>query len=248
MFYIKTLVERINDHALKRQVPRCIGWPHRSQSLECGPLESGKGEEWSGAYAGVAVGYAAGDDQAQEINGPRDYIADFGGAAAAGYVGWQNRVQSVIAGLELEGGYLNLSSDVTRDVAGGQITSGSKLGAYAAFPGRLGVLIDPATLIYGRAGIAIAQLDGRTVQTCTDAGLCGAAQSTPVSNAETSDVSVALVLGGGVEHELNRDWTARLDYQFMNFRDELALPPIDGPGWTHEDDVHALKAGLSYRF
>jgi opacity protein-like surface antigen len=203
---------------------------------------------WSGAYAGVATGYATGDDEAQEINGPRNYIADFGGVAAAGYVGWQYQLQSVVAGLEFEGGYLNLNSNVTRDVTGGEITSGAKLGGYAALTGRVGVLIDPSTLIYGRAGIAIAQLDGQTVQTCTDPGLCGGAQLTPVSVAETSDMSVALVLGAGIERELDRCWTARLDYQFMNFRDELALPPIDGPGWTHEDDVHALKAGLSYRF
>ena len=145
-----------------------------------------RAEGCSGAYAGIATGYATGDDEAQEINGPRNYIADFGGVTAAGYVGWQFQLQSVIAGLELEGGDLNLSSNVTRDVTGGEITSGARLGGYAAFTGRVGVLIDPSILIYGRAGIAIAQLDGQMAQTCIDPGLCGGVQSTRVSNEETN--------------------------------------------------------------
>jgi outer membrane immunogenic protein len=243
MFYIKTLLVRIKTMRLIGKLECILG------TLLALPFSGpARADDWSGPYAGVAAGYATGDDEAQEINGPRNYIADFGGVAAAGYVGWQYRLQSLVAGLELEGGYLDLSSNVTRDVPAGEITSGAKLGGYAAFTGRVGILVDPSTLIYGRAGIAIAQLDAQTVQACTDPGLCGGAQSTPVSVAETSDMSVALVLGTGIEHELDRRWTARLDYQFMSFRDELALPPIDGPGWTHKDDVHALKAGLSYRF
>jgi hypothetical protein len=56
------------------------------------------------------------------------------------------------------------------------------------------------------------------------------------------------VLGAGIERQLVASWTGRIDYQFINFRDELALPPIDGPGWTHEVDVHAIKFALSRRF
>lgn len=204
--------------------------------------------DWSGGYAGFSAGYATGDDEAQEINGPRNYIASFDGAAFSAHVGWQHQIERVVAGIEVEAGYMSLGSDVTRDVAGGQVTSGADLGAYAAFTGRLGYLVDRSTLVYGRAGIAVAQLDGATTQACNVPDLCGGAQSDPVSRAETSDTSFGLVLGGGIERAIDTRWTARLDYQFTSFRDELALPPIDGPGWEHEVDVHAVKAGLSYRF
>lgn len=57
-----------------------------------------------------------------------------------------------------------------------------------------------------------------------------------------------LLLGAGVERKLAGNWSARLEYQFIDFRDELVLPPIDGPGWEHDVDVHAVKFGLSYRY
>lgn len=213
--------------------------------LGCHPAEAGG---WSGAYAGFSAGYASGDDQAQEINGARNYIADFNGAVGSAHIGWQQQYRSIVAGIEVEAGYLSLSDNVTREVVGGSITSGADLGAYAAFTGRLGYLIDPATLVYGRAGVAVAKLDSRTTQTCTGPDLCGGAQSSAESSAATSDYSLALVIGGGLERAIDARWTARIDYQFMNFRDELALPAVDGPGWEHEADVHTIQAGLSYRF
>jgi opacity protein-like surface antigen len=204
--------------------------------------------DWTGAYAGISLGYAAGDDQADEINGPRTFITNFGGFNGSVHAGWQMQFQGLVAGIEVEGGYLDLDSDVTRTVTGGTITSGADLGAYATIMGRLGVIVESVWLVYGRAGIAIAELHGRTVQTCTGPDLCNGAQSTPVSSARTEDASLGLVLGAGLERQFGANWTGRIDYEFIDFRKELALPPVDGPGWNHEVDVHALKLGLSYRF
>jgi len=204
--------------------------------------------DWTGAYAGVSLGYGAGDDEAQEINGSRAYIPEFDGFTGSAHLGWQRQSQNIVAGIEVEGGYLDLGSDVTRDVTGGSITSGADLGAYATVSGRLGLVVNSVWLVYGRAGLVVAELDGKTVQTCTGADLCAGAQTTPVSSAETDDVSLGLLLGAGVERQIGTKWTARIDYQFMNFREELALPEIDGPGWDHDVDVHAIKLGLSYRF
>jgi opacity protein-like surface antigen len=204
--------------------------------------------DWSGAYAGVSLGYGAGDDEAQEINGPRTYIAEFDGFNGAVHIGWQRQTQNIVAGVEIEGGYLDHGSDVRRDVTGGSITSGADLGAYATVAGRLGLVLNSVWLVYGRAGLVVAEFDGKTVQTCTGPDLCAGAQTTSVSSAETEDVSFGLLLGAGLERQFGTKWTGRIDYEFMNFREELALPKIDGPGWEHEADVHAIKLGLSYHF
>jgi outer membrane immunogenic protein len=204
--------------------------------------------DWTGSYAGINIGYAAGDSQAREINGPREYIADFQGATSGLFVGWQRQFQGVVAGVELEAGYLDLGATVQRDVTGGYVTSGADLGAFAALSGRLGVVMGGSWLAYGRAGLVVAQMQGTTAQTCTGVDLCGGAQSTPVSSATTRDVSFGFLLGAGVEYKLTEHWNGRLEYQFMSLRKELALPAIDGPGWNNQVDVHALKLGLSYRF
>ena len=203
---------------------------------------------WSGAYVGAHLGYGTGDDDAREINGPRNYIADFDGAIGGLHLGWQRQMHNWVAGLEIEAGYLGLESSVERDVTGGYVTSGADLGGYVSLSGRLGYLLSPTWLAYGRAGVVAAELDAKTVQTCTSPDLCAGAQSTPISSAQSEDVTWGLLLGAGLERHLLGRWNGRVEYQFMSFRDELVLPAIDGPGWNHDIDVHAIKFGLSYRF
>lgn len=140
---------------------------------------------WNGLYAGVGAGYASGDSDAQEINGPRNYIANFDGAAGFFYVGWQRQLGRLVGGVELAAGYLGAGSHVTRDVTGGSITSGADFGAYGSLSARLGLLATPTLLLYARGGIALADVDAATVQTCTDGTLCGGAQTTSVSEARS---------------------------------------------------------------
>ena len=168
-----------------------------------------QGPGWTGPYAGFSVGYASGDSQAREINGPREYIADFQGATGGLFLGWQRQFQGVVAGVELEAGYLDLGSTVQRDVAGGFVTSGADLGAFAALSGRLGVVLGGSWLAYGRAGLVVAQMQGTTAQTCTGVDLCSGAQSTPVSSATTRDVSFGVLLGAGLEYKLTEHWNGR---------------------------------------
>ncbi|MDX2203636.1 MAG: outer membrane beta-barrel protein [Hyphomicrobiaceae bacterium] len=202
---------------------------------------------WTGFYVGGSLNYGRGANEAAEVNGPRAYTTEFGAAYASGHMGWQRQWARIVGGVELEAGYLGMGSSVTRDVTGGSITSGTELGAYGALSGRMGMLITPSLLVYGRAGIALADINGKTTQTC-DAGLCGGAQSTTVSEATTKSPSWGVLLGAGLEHQLSSRWSGRIEYKYMDFRKELALPAVDGPGWNHSTDVHSVSVGFSYRF
>lgn len=202
---------------------------------------------WTGAYVGGSVNFGRGSNEAAEVNGPRDYITDFGAAYGAGHIGWQRQWARLVGGIELEAGYLGMGSTITRDVTGGSITSGTDIGAYGALSGRMGVLLTPTLLLYGRAGIALADINGKTTQTC-DASLCGGAQSTAVSEAKTKSPSWGVLLGAGLEHQFSSRWSGRVEYKYMDFRKELALPTVDGPGWNHGVDVHSLSVGVSYKF
>lgn len=202
---------------------------------------------WTGFYAGGSVNFGRGDDEAKEVNGARAYIADFGNAYVSGHIGWQRQWARLVGGIELEAGYLGAGANVTRDVTGGSITSGTDIGAFGAVSGRMGLLVTPSLLAYGRAGVVLADINSTTTQTC-GAGLCGGAQSTPVSEAKSKSPSLGLLLGAGLEHQFSSRWSGRLEYKFMGFRQELALPAIDGPGWNHDVNVHSVSVGLSYKF
>lgn len=207
--------------------------------------QSGAG---SGFYIGAGIGAASGDDEAREVNGSRVYRPTFTDATGAVFGGWQRNYGRVVVGGEAEIGYLDVDARTTRAVAGGSVESGVKLGGYAALSARLGYAPSTDWLLYGRAGFAVGELSGKTEQTCTGADLCGGAQSSRVSTATTKDTSFGYLLGAGVERRLADQWATRLDYQYLSFRKELALPAADGPGWNHQVDVHALKVGLIRRF
>jgi outer membrane immunogenic protein len=203
---------------------------------------------WSGPYAGIALGYSSGDDEAREINGPRVYIPTFSGITGAAYLGWQKQFDRVVVGVEAEGGYIDGRASMTRDVIGGSITSGAMLGAYGSLSGRFGYLVHPNWMLFGKSGLVIGELNGKTVQTCSGPDRCAGAQSTAVSSAPTKSPSRGYLLGAGVEHRINDKLSANIAYQFTGFRKELALPEIDGPGWNHDVDVHAIRLGLSFKF
>lgn len=202
---------------------------------------------WTGFYTGGSVNFGRGDVEASEVNGPRNYIANFDNAFVAAHIGWQRQWARMVGGIEVEGGYLGMGSSITSEVAGGTIISGTDIGAYGTLSGRMGFLATPSLLVYGRAGIALADISGTTTQTC-DAALCAGQQSTFVSEAKTKSPSWGVLLGGGLEHQFSRHWSGRIEYKFMDFRKELALPAIDGPGWHHDVNVHAVSVGLSHKF
>jgi outer membrane immunogenic protein len=201
-------------------------------------------QDWSGLYGGIHFGLGRGQDEVREVNGPRTFYPDTDGALGGVQIGWQRQFERVVAGGELELGYLGQEGSVTSSDANGTVTSRAELGAYGAVSARAGYLLTPSWLVFARAGITLAAIDAQTDQTCSGGGCT----LTP-SSAATRDHAWAYMFGGGVENALSERWRARLEYQYYDFRRELALPASgSGPGWNHELDLHAIKFGINYRF
>lgn len=102
--------------------------------------------------------------------------------------------------------------------------------------------------VYAGASLSIGRGASDASEVTCDATLCNGAQTTSVSEATTKSPTWGVLLGAGLEQKFNDRWSGRLEYRYMDFRKELALPAIDGPGWNQHVDVHALSIGLSYRF
>jgi opacity protein-like surface antigen len=200
----------------------------------------------SGFYAGINLGYGAGEDEVTEINGPRIYFPDTGNVVGGVLVGWQTNFDKIVAGVELEGGLLGQSGDIERSDAFAHVQSTIDYDAYATLSGRLGVRLGDEWTVYGRLGVTVAELEARTFESCPTPDPCA---FTP-SVATTQDSTWGYTIGAGVERQLSRQWSIRLEYQYTDFREELALPDGGGPGpgWTHDIDLHAVKAGLNFHF
>ncbi len=202
---------------------------------------------WSGPYAGGHLGYGGGRVEVTEINGPRAYGADTAGGIAGLHLGWRRPVGDFVLGVELEAGTLGQTGDTGWNDTGrgddnGQVTLETSLETYASLSALGGYRVTPDWLLFGRAGVTVAAVETRVAQTCPTVA-CAHAPS------ETSprDHAVGYLFGAGVEHRFADRWSGRLEYQYTDFRRELALPTA-GPGWAVETDLHALKLSLNRRF
>jgi outer membrane immunogenic protein len=77
----------------------------------------------------------------------------------------------------------------------------------------------------------------------------------------TNDTRLGALFGVGVEYAFLPNWSAKLEYNFMDFQnqdEDFAFripPPVGPPGGAPvtvrtsiNEQIHVIKAGLNYRF
>ena len=99
--------------------------------------------------------------------------------------------------------------------------------------GRAGVAFD-RWLVYGKGGVAFA---GDRFSTN---------RYTPAMT-EVTDTRVGWTVGGGVEYAFAPAWSAKLEYNFMDFGTR-AVSFAPGTSTDIDQQVHAVKFGVNYKF
>lgn len=217
--------------------------------------------DWSGAYAGIHLGYGWGDSDFvdDEYNGaPPTFPTVRWGVKSDGVLGgihagynWQ--YDRVVFGFEGELGYLDLKGkrlqpgtdpfnvpyDAHGAVAGGW---------YAGVSARLGYAFGRA-LLYAKGGAVYSGTELRFVDACTTApcfiGTIDARE----------EVKWGYQVGGGIEHAVAANWTIRAEYAYLDFGRATitgrgAGGPFEGVIYsTHADlSVHTVRIAASYKF
>jgi len=208
---------------------------------------------WTGPYIGAHVGGAWGnasttDDAADWGNdkkfiGPFDYNPSgaFGGATA----GYNLQIDRVVVGVEGDLGYLGLSGsmDTPSSQSGNHQTLNVDGGLYGVAAARAGILVTPATLLYGKGGFAF--FDGEATQTTTAKGY------------ETHGTSTftGWAVGGGIEHRLTDNLSVRVEYLHLEFGTEdgdqtsLTDAPVGHVYESHTSlKADSVRVGLNYQF
>ena len=133
-----------------------------------------------------------------------------------------------------------------------QASCNTKMPWFATATARVGAAVDHA-LVYVKGGAAWAEFDHNiaTGATTTGPGIVGPTYA-------LSDNRFGYTVGAGIEYALGSNWSAKLEYDYMDFGTKnLSLAPtslgIFAPvGITlNVDDrerVQLIKAGLNYRF
>jgi len=127
---------------------------------------------------------------------------------------------------------------------------------FATFRGRAGILADPQTLLYATGGLAVGDFKyGAQTTTSVQVFTPGLAGTTPFGPpivlagavASSSDTRVGWTLGAGVERKFSPNWSAKLEYLYLDFGTKTYFA-----GTANQADVsfhdHIFRAGINYAF
>jgi outer membrane immunogenic protein len=134
-------------------------------------------------------------------------------------------------------------------VTGTSLAVDQSLEWFGTVRGRAGVLVTPKVLFYGTGGLAYGSIKTTgALAGNTPAGLAVA------SIASNSDVRIGWTVGAGVEGKLTSNWSAKLEYLYMDlesFRSgSFTLAPLSTIGANVDSHFrdHILRVGLNYTF
>jgi len=190
-----------------------------------GHLGSGwTAEEWRFLGLGITRPFNLGSGNAPGF---------FGGAQ----IGINYQVDAMVFGLEADVSWADLSGDACNAPQGGFLCN-SKADRFGTITGRFGIPVDRA-LVYFKAGAA--WIHDTRVLTIVN-----------FPEVTTSSNKWGWTAGAGVEYALTRNWSAKLEYDFIGFGTNrvdfdlgpagLAIIPIDV-----KHRIQAVKLGLNYK-
>lgn len=198
----------------------------------------------SGAYIGIGAGFGWGNSSQRdeviptppppppvildpELPADGSYRvrgASLGLAAGYGFVAGQ-----LLYGFE---GDINWSSiEGSSQVCGGDHKCGTSLEGYGTLRGRLGTFLGTSTLAYVTGGLAVGRINAYDVM---------------AGGFEGTKTKAGWTVGAGLEMKLAPQWSAKLEYLYMDFgRDEYFTLPNRTPERV-DLDVHTVRIGLNY--
>jgi outer membrane immunogenic protein len=232
-------------HLAKLGVNYQFGAPAEAKPF--GPLSYTATEfDWTGFYIGAQAGYGASRTNWRDYD-PYGEIAGTGGFAG-GQIGADVQLGVAVFGVEAElvGG--RISGGNTYDGAPFSVDVKSRTEWLAMATARFGMVTNERWLTYVKAGVAAAQ-DQHDVRLSL---------GPDYAEVGGSRIHTGLVVGAGVEYAFARNWSAKLEYDYINFGTEQPtlegtanIPPLVGSYYSPasiEKTMQIGKVGVNYHF
>jgi outer membrane immunogenic protein len=219
---------------------------------------------WTGCYVGANGGYGQQRSHSNDItiiNGGLGTVVPFPepslgpkGGFAGGQIGCNYQTNQFVWGVEgdIQGSDIHDGFGPARFTVPGvlTLTDSENLRWFATVRGRLGIAAQDRLLVYVTGGVAFGKTQYNQFS-------LDAANNTDTLNGDTS--RTGYVVGGGIEWAFSGAWTAKAEYQYLNFGSigplsSLAFTPAGIPtGATvnmgsFRNDYQTVRFGLNYRF
>lgn len=190
---------------------------------------------WNGFYIGAHVGGAWGTTES-EFTAVAFPIASatVNGFLGGGQIGYNFQSGIIVVGIEADASWANIKGTTPCLVA---LTCKRDVNSLGTITGRVGFTADRA-LVYVKGGAAWANFE-------YDTSIIGI----PLASADKW--VWGWTVGTGVEYAITPNWSAKVEYNFMDFQKETVslTAPIVGPVNVNTTSyIHAVKFGVNYRF
>jgi outer membrane immunogenic protein len=197
---------------------------------------------WTGFYIGAHVGGAWGTVESEFAAVPFPIAsATINGFIGGGQIGYNIQNGIFVFGVEADASWTNLKGTTPCLFV---LTCKREADFLGTVTGRLGLTADRA-LIYVKGGGAWAHIEHDV-----------SAFGFPASNADKT--IWGWTVGTGVEYAITGNWSAKLEYNYMDFGSQtlsfvipVGIPGGPGAGGVDVDtttNIHAVKFGVNYRF
>jgi len=189
---------------------------------------------WSGFYIGGNLGGGFGSSSwSDPFNGGINSFSE-DSFIGGGQIGANVQFNSLVFGVEGDFDWTGLKGSGA-DSVGNSINTETEWTSTAT--GRIGAAFD-RLLVYGKGGVAFA----RDISTLND--IAGGTASTNLTR-------IGWTAGAGLEYAFDRNWTAKIEYDYLGFGSEtLNLPTPAFPAYSSNAslNVQEIKAGINFKF
>jgi outer membrane immunogenic protein len=213
---------------------------------------------WTGFYIGGHVGWGWGDTDSTVLEATNTFFpqgtvnpSSFDGLLGGGQIGFNYQTGQFVFGVEAEGTWGSLAGDSVHTavlLANREARTHIDGQWMVTLAGRFGVAVG-TSLFYVKGGAAWADLGATTNSINTLNGAIGQT----VSGSETRS---GWIIGGGLEHSFGGNWSAKIEYNFLDFGTSTVTRSgtnfLTGLPVSVQRDadtqIQVVKFGINYRF
>lgn len=254
-----TVTTRIRDNIVRAGLNYRFGGAPASSSSAM-PLKAPAliepGHNWTGVYAGMNLGYSAGNDpntytvsQGGAVFNAESYRISPEGVVGGGQIGANWQFDSWVAGIEADfqatsqsdSACVNECSPIIA-VFGSTATVQQKLPWFGTMRGRFGVAVGPA-LFYATGGFAYGNAQTNVAQNVGAPGpvavLTGASQ-----------INTGWAVGAGIEAAIYGNWSAKAEYLYLDLGSQnVSFFDPTGAQTTIATSIrdNIFRVGLNYK-
>lgn len=185
---------------------------------------------WTGFYVGANAGYAWGQIDSTNL-GVIGGFDDPDGFTGGGQIGYNYQIGQWVVGLEADFQGADLKASVADPFLG--IRASNEINWWGTVRGRVGYAFD-RFLPYLTGGFAYGNVKNKI--------------ATPAFTFSDDNTQYGWTLGGGLEYAFTNNWTAKIEYLYVDLDKESFNVPGGVLTTNVETKFSVVRAGLNYKF